>query len=92
MVGLSYVGVTKIKKIDGTMFTTDFGMSRWQGRPSAIRRRRGGHYRWLQGMGIRMGSGVCFVSVSVRVVFLLLLVNKSESLATDPKSINQSIV
>ena len=40
VVGLSYVGVTKIKKIDGTMFTTDFGMSRWQGRPSAIRRMR----------------------------------------------------
>jgi hypothetical protein len=40
VVGLSYVGVTKMKKIDGTMFTTDFGMSRWQGRSSAIRRMR----------------------------------------------------
>jgi ATP-dependent DNA helicase PIF1 len=40
VVGLSCVGVTRIKKLDGTMFTTDFGMSRFQGRPSAIRRMR----------------------------------------------------
>ena len=52
VVGLSYVGVTKIKKIDGTMFTTDFG-----GRAGLLRSEEGeagttGGYRgWGLGWG-----------------------------------------
>jgi ATP-dependent exoDNAse (exonuclease V) alpha subunit len=38
--GLSYVGVSRMKTLNGIMFRTDFEMSRFQGQPSATKRMR----------------------------------------------------